>query len=56
VRPAGDAPHTASIAAAREALGDAAFAAAWAEGRRMTMEQACAYALQGDEAPHRDVG
>src|SRR3712207_5323590 len=28
------------LAAAREALGDAAFAAAWAEGRAMTLEEA----------------
>ncbi len=30
----------------REGLGDAAFAAAWAEGRAMTLEQAIEYALQ----------
>ena len=29
----------------RAALGEAAFAAAWAEGRAMTLEQAVAYAL-----------
>jgi hypothetical protein len=32
--------------AAREALGDAAIAAAWGEGRAMTLEQALAYARQ----------
>jgi predicted ATPase/class 3 adenylate cyclase/Tfp pilus assembly protein PilF len=32
-------------AAVREALGEAAFAAAWAEGRAMTLEQAIEYAL-----------
>ena len=33
------------LAAVREALGEAAFAAAWAEGRRMSMEQVIEYAL-----------
>ena len=33
------------ITAAREQLGEAAFAAAWAEGRLMSLEQAIAYAL-----------
>jgi tetratricopeptide (TPR) repeat protein len=36
--------HT--IASAHAALGDEAFAAAWAEGRAMTLEQAIAYALE----------
>jgi predicted ATPase len=36
-------------AAAREALGDEAFARAWAEGQAMTLEQAAAYALEDDE-------
>jgi hypothetical protein len=38
--------------ACRVALGDAAFAAAWAEGRSMTLEQAIAYALEvvGDKS------
>jgi predicted ATPase/class 3 adenylate cyclase len=34
------------VAAAREALGAEAFAAAWEEGRAMTLEQAIAYALE----------
>jgi non-specific serine/threonine protein kinase len=34
------------LAAARAQLGEEAFAAAWAEGRAMTMEQAIAYALE----------
>jgi tetratricopeptide (TPR) repeat protein len=34
-------------AAARSRLGDDAFAAAWAEGRAMSLEQAVAYALDG---------
>ena len=33
------------VAAARQALGDDAFAMDWAEGRAMTMEQAIQYAL-----------
>jgi predicted ATPase len=35
------------LALAREQLDEAASAAAWAEGRAMTMEQAVAYALEG---------
>ena len=35
------------VAAARAVLDDATFAAAWAEGRAMTLEQAVAYALAG---------
>jgi tetratricopeptide (TPR) repeat protein len=35
-----------NVAAAREALGEEAFAAAWAEGRTMTMEQTVEYALE----------
>jgi hypothetical protein len=35
------------VPAIAAALGDEAFAAAWAEGRAMTLEQACAYALAG---------
>ena len=40
--------HEQDIAAARAALGEDAFGAAWAEGRDMTLEEAVAYAL-GDE-------
>ncbi|MGQ0549973.1 MAG: ATP-binding protein [Armatimonadota bacterium] len=36
---------TAGLAAAREALGENAYADAWAEGRRMTLEEAVACAL-----------
>jgi predicted ATPase/class 3 adenylate cyclase len=39
-----DAYHD-DVAVARAALGEEAFAAAWAEGRAMTVEQAIAYAL-----------
>jgi tetratricopeptide (TPR) repeat protein len=41
----------AELALARTSLGEDAFAAAWAEGRAMTLEQAVAYAL--DEAAER---
>ena len=34
-----------TLTTAREALGEAAFAAAWDAGRAMTMEQAVEYAL-----------
>src|SRR5262249_38599519 len=37
------------LAAARAALGDAAFAQTWAEGQAMTREQAVAYALGEDQ-------
>jgi tetratricopeptide (TPR) repeat protein len=37
-----------SLTAARRALGEDAFAAAWAEGQAMTVEQAIAYALAED--------
>jgi hypothetical protein len=46
---------TRCIADLREALGEFAFAAAWAEGRGMTMEEACAYALQDDAVPALDA-
>ena len=35
-----------SVAAARAALDDEAFRAAWAEGRAMPQEQAVSYALE----------
>ena len=35
---------------ARAALGDAAAAGAWREGRAMALEQAIAYAVAGDES------
>jgi non-specific serine/threonine protein kinase len=40
--------HDRFVAAACTGLGDAAFSAAWAEGRAMTLEQAIEYALAGD--------
>jgi tetratricopeptide (TPR) repeat protein len=39
------------IAAARSALEENAFAVAWAEGQAMSLEQAVAYALAGEETP-----
>jgi tetratricopeptide (TPR) repeat protein len=48
------ADHHRAVAAARAALGDEAFAAAWAEGRAMSMEEGLAYALAEPEerGPH----
>ncbi len=49
-----------TISAARSALSEPAFAAAWAQGRALIFEQAAAYALGGDEvcpaAPVRRPG
>jgi hypothetical protein len=39
----------AALTAARAALGDEAFAAAWAEGRAMTREQAVAFASEPED-------
>ncbi len=39
------ADHDQRVASTRDALGDVVFAAAWAEGRAMTLEQAVEYAL-----------
>ncbi len=41
------ADHDQRVASTRAALGDTAFASAWAEGRAMTLEQAIEYALAG---------
>jgi hypothetical protein len=41
-----EAIHERNAAAIRAQLGEAEVAAAWAEGRAMTMEQAVAYALE----------
>jgi len=46
--PSDQADHDQRVASARAALGDANFAAAWAEGRAMTLEQAIEYALKVD--------
>jgi tetratricopeptide (TPR) repeat protein len=39
-----------ALTATRATLGETVFATAWAAGARMTIEQACTYALQDDEA------
>jgi predicted ATPase/transcriptional regulator with XRE-family HTH domain len=44
--PAARATYERAVAAARAQLGEEAFAAVWAEGRAMTLEQAIAYALE----------
>jgi non-specific serine/threonine protein kinase len=44
--PAGRADYDHTVAAAREGLGEKAFASVWAEGRTMTLEQAIEYALK----------
>ena len=44
------AEHDRSVAAVRTALGEEAFAAAWAEGRAISLEQAVEYALEGGDA------
>jgi tetratricopeptide (TPR) repeat protein len=45
--PADRADYERNVAAARAALGEESFTAAWAEGRKMTMEEAVEYALNG---------
>jgi hypothetical protein len=42
--------HERHVTAARTALGDEAFAVAWAEGRGLSSEQASAYALEAPQA------
>jgi predicted ATPase len=42
--------YTRDVASVRIQLDEATFAAAWAEGEAMTLEQAVAYALEGSEA------
>ena len=42
---ADDTDYEHTVASGRAALGEAAFAAAWAEGRAMALEQAAEYAL-----------
>ncbi len=39
-----------AVASVRAELGEARFAAAWAEGRAMSQDEAVAYALSGDES------
>src|SRR5207249_753697 len=54
--PADRAEHERSVGAARTALGEAAFASAWAEGRTLSLEAAVAFALVEGDAPAREVG
>ena len=42
------------MAAARAALGEEAFAAAWEEGEAMTMEEAIEYALEGESTDQQN--
>jgi hypothetical protein len=48
--PADPTAQATDLEAARASLGDQAFAAAWEEGRSMTVEQAVAYALDAQGA------
>jgi predicted ATPase/class 3 adenylate cyclase len=50
VAPANQADHARKISAARSALGEQEFAAAWAEGRAMTLEQAISEAMTAADA------
>ncbi len=45
--PAEQGPHEAAVAAAKEALGPDDFAAAWAEGAKLSADEAIAYAARG---------
>jgi tetratricopeptide (TPR) repeat protein len=56
VPPPDRAEYERAVAAARAALGDEAFAAAWAEGRAMSWQQAIAYALGEEDAPEVPTG
>jgi tetratricopeptide (TPR) repeat protein len=47
-RISGEEKYEQSLASMRAALGESRFAAAWAEGRAMTLEQAIEYALAGE--------
>jgi hypothetical protein len=42
------------IDVARAGLGEAAFAAAWAEGRALSLEEAVAFALEGSNTSSSD--
>ena len=50
ISPLERAEYDQAIAAARAALGEEAFAAAWEEGKKMTLEEAVAFALRDTEA------
>ena len=53
--PAEQEEHERAVPAARQALGEEAFDAAWAEGRAMTMEQAIACALDSKAQTGREL-
>jgi hypothetical protein len=50
------ADHDKYVASARAGVAETAFAAAWAEGRAMTLEQAIEYALAADTRPEEGHG
>ena len=52
--PAARATYERAMAVARAQFDEATFAAAWAEGQAMTLEQAIAYALEGSEVKSVD--
>jgi hypothetical protein len=45
------AEHDQAVSAARAALGEEAFTKAWAEGQKMTIDEAIEYALSNTEVP-----
>jgi tetratricopeptide (TPR) repeat protein len=54
--PTGDAAEfKRTVDAAHAALSEEAFTAAWEEGRAMTLEQACAYALEDGAVPSQEA-
>jgi len=56
LEPSDRAEYERTVAAARAALGDEAFAAAWAEGRAMSWQEAMVYALGEEEGPEAPTG
>jgi hypothetical protein len=54
--PQDQANYEGRLASTRSRLGAAAFAAAWAKGRAMTMEQAIEYALTANTCPEEGHG
>jgi hypothetical protein len=44
------------VGVARAVLGEAAFAAAWAEGRALSLDQACALALAEEDTDDLTAG
>ena len=54
--PADDDAYQRDLASARAQLGEAAFKAAWEEGRALSLEQATDYALSREEAQQATAG